>query len=422
MTIMDQAEPVKKKILFLCPGYALHAFRRIKIFVDDPDFEVSVASNHNYHFTNAENILLKTPLYGKSKTDPYVSARKGQKMQDTLFQKLVKKISGFPLVFNSFLFIYDTFLFIKHLRILKKHVKSCKPDLIFLQTLLYPSYLSLFLSRKIPLIITFWNGDIIWWAKWNGIDRFLKKRIVTNGLKKATAITVNSQSAFDICLSYGVAKEKVHLIRYPGIDLQVFKKTEKAEVRKELGIASEIVILCPRGFKLENDYLNNDIILKSAKDLIKKDRNILFLFVGTNPDQDWENFINDKENLNSSKNFRNDGCVDWQRMYLYYSAADMAVSISSNDSQPNCLLEAMACKTPNIAGDIPQIREWVQDGENGFLVPCRDSNALAQKISQLINMESTRLNEITQNAYDLVVSKADSESNIRLVKNLVKAL
>lgn len=39
----------------------------------------------------------------------------------------------------------------------------------------------------------------------------------------------------------------------------------------------------------------------------------------------------------------------------YYACADVMVSISSHDSLPNCMLEAMACGIPVVMGDIPQI-------------------------------------------------------------------
>jgi glycosyltransferase involved in cell wall biosynthesis len=276
------------------------------------------------------------------------------------------------------------------------------------------------LPKSIPIIVTFWNGDIIWWAKWNGIERFLKKKIVKYGIRRAAAITVNSQSAYDICLSYNIDKQKVNLIRYPGIDLNIFKQMDKKQARKELGIVADKIVLCPRGFKSEKDYLNNDTIIQAAKELINQHDDILFLFVGINLNIDWDRFYNSIENQEDISNFRNDGCVEWNEMSKYYSAADVVISLSSKDSQPNCMLEAMACKSPNIVGDIPQIREWVADGENGFIVPCHDSSLLAQTILKVLNMKANELNIITENAYNLVASKANYQKNVDLIKNLVK--
>jgi N,N'-diacetylbacillosaminyl-diphospho-undecaprenol alpha-1,3-N-acetylgalactosaminyltransferase len=51
---------------------------------------------------------------------------------------------------------------------------------------------------------------------------------------------------------------------------------------------------------------------------------------------------------------------------------------------PRCLLEAMALKKPIVTTDHVGCREAVEDGINGFLVPVRDGNAVAEKIEILI--------------------------------------
>jgi len=420
MSQPDSNIKARTKVLFLCHGYAVHAFRRINIFVEDDSFDVTVVSNYDYKFKNARNVLLNTSLYNKSQSEPTSETNITKPNNKTWFSTLTSFISKIPFLFNFLLFIYDIYLVIIHLRILRRTVRKTQPDVIFLQTLLYPSYLSYFLPKGIPMIVTFWNGDIIWWAKWNGIERYFKKKIVSYGVKRANAITVNSQSAFDICLDYKIDRQKVNLIRYPGIDLNIFKNLDKSYAKKELNIFSKKVVLCPRGYKKENDYLNNDIILKAAKHLLKTNQDLLFLFIGINKNKEWQEFYNSPDTLKYKNSFRNDGSVLFDQMPLYYAAADIVVSISSNDSQPNCMLEAMACKTPIILGDIPQIKEWVTNDENGFVVSCRDSNELAITIDKVLNMSAIELNPILEKSYTHVKEKADKQKNIKLIKNLVR--
>ena len=64
---------------------------------------------------------------------------------------------------------------------------------------------------------------------------------------------------------------------------------------------------------------------------------------------------------------------------------DVAV-LSSQDLEgcSNFLLEAMALARPLVATDIGGNRELVQDGENGYLVPCRDPQAMAGAITSLL--------------------------------------
>jgi glycosyltransferase involved in cell wall biosynthesis len=53
-------------------------------------------------------------------------------------------------------------------------------------------------------------------------------------------------------------------------------------------------------------------------------------------------------------------------------------------------MEAMAMELPVIATNITGLPEIIDDGINGFLVPPRDPQALADKIVDLYNSQSKR--------------------------------
>jgi glycosyltransferase involved in cell wall biosynthesis len=106
-------------------------------------------------------------------------------------------------------------------------------------------------------------------------------------------------------------------------------------------------------------------------------------------------------------------------MPYYYFAADMMISLSSNDSLPNTMLEAMACSCPVIMGDIPQIREWINDGQNGYLCPVKDADKLAECIIKVIE-DPQRMNEkfILKNL-TLIKQEVDSSKMSAEIKQLV---
>ena len=62
--------------------------------------------------------------------------------------------------------------------------------------------------------------------------------------------------------------------------------------------------------------------------------------------------------------------------------ADCSVYVlpSYREGIPRTVLEAMATGRPIITTDAPGCRETVVDGKNGFLVPVRDANAVAEKM------------------------------------------
>jgi len=168
-------EPVRRiKLLFLAWGYSIHAARRIQVFVDDPTFEVAVVSTHDYGFSGARNYVLAENGAGPGRLARGALTKLRARANGLVTQLMQEVAVG-----------------ARDLASLSRAVDEFGPDAVFLQTLLYPCYLAFALRRSIPLIVTFWNGDVVWWAKWNGIERLLKKRIVTYGVRRAAAVTVN---------------------------------------------------------------------------------------------------------------------------------------------------------------------------------------------------------------------------------------
>jgi D-inositol-3-phosphate glycosyltransferase len=54
-------------------------------------------------------------------------------------------------------------------------------------------------------------------------------------------------------------------------------------------------------------------------------------------------------------------------------------------------IEAMACGTPVIATDVDALRDVIEDGENGLLVPYNDIEALSTKILYLLKNQAEQL-------------------------------
>lgn len=68
----------------------------------------------------------------------------------------------------------------------------------------------------------------------------------------------------------------------------------------------------------------------------------------------------------------------------YYQQCSVYVLPSYREGTPRTVLEAMAMGRAIITTDASYCRETVRDNENGFLVPVKDSNALAEKMEYFI--------------------------------------
>ena len=75
----------------------------------------------------------------------------------------------------------------------------------------------------------------------------------------------------------------------------------------------------------------------------------------------------------------------------YYTLMDVFVLPSFFEGLPNVVLEAMAMEKPVVATDVGGISDLVMDGENGFLVPTRDTGQVASALRKLITDEGLRV-------------------------------
>lgn len=66
-----------------------------------------------------------------------------------------------------------------------------------------------------------------------------------------------------------------------------------------------------------------------------------------------------------------------------YAAMDIFVLVSHREGFPRAAMEAAAMGLPVVATDIRGCREVVRDGENGILVPLRDSDAIGSAVRRL---------------------------------------
>lgn len=69
----------------------------------------------------------------------------------------------------------------------------------------------------------------------------------------------------------------------------------------------------------------------------------------------------------------------------HLAACRIYVLPSYREGTPRSVLEAMATGRAVLTSDAPGCRETVNDGVNGYLVPVRDVNALAQRMRELID-------------------------------------
>ena len=80
--------------------------------------------------------------------------------------------------------------------------------------------------------------------------------------------------------------------------------------------------------------------------------------------------------------------------------SNLFVLSSNYEGSPNALLEAIALGIPAISTDCPcgGPKEIIEDGENGFLVPVGDVDAMAEKMLYVLKLSQEEINLISKKA------------------------
>ena len=103
-----------------------------------------------------------------------------------------------------------------------------------------------------------------------------------------------------------------------------------------------------------------------------------------------------------------------------YASADVFVFPTFADTLPLVIMEAMASGLPVVTTDVGALREEVQDGLTGFLVPPHDAAALAEATLRLVRQPALRL-EMGRAGRESAEARFNGAINYRRVLDVCKA-
>jgi glycosyltransferase involved in cell wall biosynthesis len=169
-----------------------------------------------------------------------------------------------------------------------------------------------------------------------------------------------------------------------GIELNVFCPGNREEAKHRLGIrGNALVVLCLANRGRANPFKDFETIEGAIARIgsSQPSRELIFLCVGQEAPTEW---VGRTRVISTAYTAAREEVAD------YYRAADLFVHAAKTDNFPLTILEAMACGLPVVATAVGGIPEQVDDGETGWLVPPRDAETLATRISQLIEQPDTR--------------------------------
>jgi len=274
----------------------------------------------------------------------------------------------------------------------RRVVKEIKPDIIHAGPVQTCAFIAV-LSGFRPVLTMSWGYDLALEADRNS----WMKRITTYILRKSAYFISDAQFTRDKAVAYGINPERTVVFPW-GIDLKQFMpSTEKRR--------KTITLFCNRTW--ESIY-SVDVL---AKAFVK--------VAASNPYVDLILLGGGSQGARIRQIFMTGGVLD--RVHFggqigqadlprWYHLADIYISPSHVDGSSVSLLEAFACGLPCLVSDIPGNREWIIEGENGWLFRDGDADDLAEKILYAIKNRRS-FKKIGESARKMAEQKADWKKN-----------
>lgn len=263
----------------------------------------------------------------------------------------------------------------------KKAVREIKPDIV------HGHYLSNYglyaaCTGFHPLVLSAWGSDVL-------VDPqrypFLGI-LIKYALRRADLITCDGENAKEEMVKLGAKREKIRLI-YFGVDTQRFNpKQRDGKLRQELGVANSPTVISTRNLRPLYDV---ESLINAIPLVLREVPEAKFIIAGDGEQRDYLESL--ASSLEVSDSIRFVGWIAHGELSKYLALADIYVSTSLSDGGISIsTLEAMACKLPVVITDSGDNRRWVTDGENGFIIPTKAPNKLAERLVYLLQTPDIR--------------------------------
>lgn len=253
-------------------------------------------------------------------------------------------------------------------------IRKIKPDIVHAHNVVISGFYAT-MSRFHPLVVTAWGTDVLIAPK----RSIILKKIAKYVLKYADVITCDGKNTMEAMLSLGANPEKIKII-YFGIDTKKNSPVQRDEKLKEkLNILNSPTAISLRSFK---PIYNLETLIKAIPLVLTKIPDAKFILAGSGVQ---ENSIKKlTKTLGVENNTIFTGNLGVEEVPKYLASSDLYISTSLSDSGLAASTgEAMACGLPVISTDVGCIRDWIKDGEGGFIIPVKDPYKLSDKIIYL---------------------------------------
>ena len=164
-----------------------------------------------------------------------------------------------------------------------------------------------------------------------------------------------------------------------GIRMRPIKIVERGQIRRRFGIPAEARVVGCIG-RLSPEKGQRDLLAAAGR-VFQTHQDVRLLFCGDGPDRP----VLEREAARTGVADRVIFTGHLSDVRPVYRDIDLLALTSHTEGLPNVILEALCMETPVLATDVGGVREVVEDGRTGVLLPAGAIDAIADRLVRLLD-------------------------------------
>jgi glycosyltransferase involved in cell wall biosynthesis len=247
---------------------------------------------------------------------------------------------------------------------LRRALESFAPDLVDAHYV--PNYgMMAALAGCRPLSVCAWGSDLLVAGGRDSLQRARTRYVFS----RADLVLADAENLAAAARALGAPAGKVHMVPW-GVDLAVFRPS----ATREAGLIVST--------RMHEPVYDIETILRGMKPVLESRAHARLVVVGEGSLRPALESL--AATLLPAGRWQFVGRVAPAALASLVARAEVYVSASRSDSTSLSLLEAMAAGAVPVVSDIAGNREWLVEGEGGWLFPCGDAEALASALARTL--------------------------------------
>lgn len=266
-----------------------------------------------------------------------------------------------------------------------------------------------------PFVASAWGTDVLVVPNQSRVRRALTRY----ALEKADLITCDGENSKSAMIDLGVDGGKIKLISH-GIDTRRFYPGRRDEaLRAELGLGESSTVISVRNLKPIYSLAS---LIEAVPLVLREVHDARFIVAGEGDEKSALMKLAKSRGVLDHVLFA--GAIPHERIPAYLASSDVYVSTSLSDGgMAVSTLEAMASGLAPVTTDVGDVRRWIKDGKNGFVVPTKNPEVLAEKIIYMLRNKEV-LKRFGATNRSLIEERADYYKEMekvgRIYENLIE--